>query len=172
MLKFWITSVFNENLQETLEGWIGRNLCFHNFTLFYFTSGESLKKSHLMDSSSDIMNMEEGGPVFSGRTTVDYTKVKFHSLSKWVWGFWPTKPTLTNVEANSFDFKDEKLVYFIDFHNPSYNLLHILTSRNIRKKNMKLTSFKMHSSLVWEWFSNFHNIVFIFHLTHFLQLDI
>ena len=80
MLKFWITSVFNENLQETLEGWIGRNVCFNNFTLFYLTSGESLKKSHLMDSSSDIMNMEEGGPVFSGRTTVDYTKVIFHPL--------------------------------------------------------------------------------------------
>ena len=93
MLKFWITSVFNENLQETLEGWIGRNVCFHNFKLFYFPSGESLKKSHLMDSSSDIMNMEEGGPVFSGRTTVDYTKVKFHRLSTWVWGFWPTIPT-------------------------------------------------------------------------------
>lgn len=31
-----------------------------------------------MDSSSDIMNMEEGGPVFSGRATVDYTKVIFY----------------------------------------------------------------------------------------------
>lgn len=27
--------------------------------------GESLKKSNLMDSSSDIMNMEEGGPVYN-----------------------------------------------------------------------------------------------------------
>ena len=121
---------------------------------FYFTSGESLKKSHLMDSSSDIMNMEEGGAVFTGRTTVDYTKVKFHCLSKWVWDFWPTS-YLTNVEANSCDSKEEKLVYFIDFQN-----ITTTSSQTWKKKNMKLTSFKMHSSLVWEWFSNFHNCIY------------
>lgn len=37
--------------------------------------GESLKKTHLLESSSDIMNMEEGGTIFSGRTPMDYSKV-------------------------------------------------------------------------------------------------
>ena len=46
--------------------------------LILFTSGESLKKTHLLESSSDIMNMEEGGTIFSGRTPMDYSKVGPH----------------------------------------------------------------------------------------------
>jgi len=42
--------------------------------------GESLKKTHLMDSSSDIMNMEEGSNnLFSPRVPVDYSKANCHS---------------------------------------------------------------------------------------------
>jgi len=44
--------------------------------------GESLKKSHLMDSSSDIMNMEEGANannLFSPRVPVDYSKANCNS---------------------------------------------------------------------------------------------
>ena len=53
-------------------------------------SGESLKKSHLMDSSSDIINMEEGGGVIanihtgnnilSPRVPVDYPKVSWKTF--------------------------------------------------------------------------------------------
>ena len=49
-------------------------------------SGESLKKTHLMDSSSDIMNMEEGSNnLFSPRIPVDYSKVMQYFNLVLVW---------------------------------------------------------------------------------------
>ena len=59
------------------NGWI--EFC-KNLKLIMFESGESLKKTHLLESSSDIMNMEEGGTIFSGRTPVDYSKVEQRTI--------------------------------------------------------------------------------------------
>jgi len=37
--------------------------------------GESLKKSHLLESSSDILNMEEGSSIIGRGNSLDYSKV-------------------------------------------------------------------------------------------------
>jgi len=48
------------------------------------TLGESLKKSNLMDSSSDIMNMEEGGPVYnhSRAPVLEYNNSKGNCVAR------------------------------------------------------------------------------------------
>ena len=47
-----------------------------NLIPLFIISGESLKKSHLTDSCSDIMNMEEGGhTLINSRVPLDYSKV-------------------------------------------------------------------------------------------------
>ena len=52
-------------------------------------TGESLKKSHLLESSSDILNMEEGSSIIGRGNSLDYSKVglnhsklHFHFLAK------------------------------------------------------------------------------------------
>ena len=52
-------------------------------------TGESLKKSHLLESSSDILNMEEGSSIIGRGSSLDYSKVglnhsklHFHFLAK------------------------------------------------------------------------------------------
>ena len=52
-------------------------------------AGESLKKSHLLESSSDILNMEEGSSIIGRGNSLDYSKVgvnhsklNFHFLAK------------------------------------------------------------------------------------------
>lgn len=39
-------------------------------------TGESLKKSHLLESSSDILNMEEGSSIIGRGNSLDYSKVR------------------------------------------------------------------------------------------------
>ena len=47
-------------------------------------SGESLKKSHLLESSSDILNMEEGSSIIGRGNSLDYSKVGEH-LHNYIW---------------------------------------------------------------------------------------
>ena len=42
-------------------------------------TGESLKKSHLLESSSDILNMEEGSSIIGRGNSLDYSKVRPNS---------------------------------------------------------------------------------------------
>ena len=43
-------------------------------------AGESLKKSHLLESSSDILNMEEGSSIIGRGNSLDYSKVGVKTL--------------------------------------------------------------------------------------------
>ena len=47
-------------------------------------SGESLKKSHLLESSSDILNMEEGSSIIGRGNSLDYSKVG-ELLHNYIW---------------------------------------------------------------------------------------
>ena len=47
-------------------------------------SGESLKKSHLLESSSDILNMEEGSSIIGRGNSLDYSKVGKY-LHNYIW---------------------------------------------------------------------------------------
>ena len=79
---FQTINYFSDNNQTIVERpnhMFPNNQFLHQLKLNHICvhfSGESLKKSHLTDSCSDIMNMEEGGhTLINSRVPLDYSKV-------------------------------------------------------------------------------------------------